>query len=128
MAENDPDGESGTIETTFEEADVPDYQEWGTAFEGTHERGDRRVVRTFKVYDEEVVVDALYHLGGSRLDGIREGTVEVEEAERRDGSVEAFCRRWHERDPGKQLGEDFDGVIDRNREKPWVRRYVERGR
>lgn len=120
------DASTSATVTTLEEKTVPDYRNEAASFEGTHERGDRRILRRFTVDRGEVAVDAIYYLGGSRLMGIREGTVAVEEAERRAGGVEAFCRRWHERDVEGQLTDDFDEVIRRNREKPWVRRYLER--
>lgn len=119
--------EAPDVESTFEVLEVPEHRDHEAAFRGVHERGDRRIVREFTVGEEAVTVDAYYFLDGSRLEGVREGTVEVEEAERRDGDVESFCRRWHGRDVESQLGDGFEEAIERNREKPWVRRYLARG-
>lgn len=109
----------------FGEIDIPEHRDEEAVYEGVHERGDRRIVRRFQVGEEEISVHAIYFLDGSRLGGVGEGAVDVEEAERRDGDVESFCRRWHERDVVGQLGEDFDAVLEQNRDKAWVKHHLE---
>lgn len=125
-AADSDDASTPPTETTFEEKPVPDHRDEQAIFEGTHERGDRRILRRFAIHDAEVVADAFYYLGGSRLAGIREGAVAVEDAEQRAGDIESFCRRWHERNVDEQLTDRFDQVIEENRDKPWVRRNLER--
>lgn len=122
MASDDAGGPADR--SSFAEIDLPEHREEAAVYEGVHERGDRRIARRFLVGDATIDVHAIYFLDGSRLDGVDEGSVEVAEAERRDGDVESFCRRWHGRDVAAQLGEDFEAVLEENSGKAWVRRYL----
>jgi hypothetical protein len=100
-------GSSSTgIASTFERVDRPTA---AMAFEGSHTRGEYRVVREYYVvYGAEVLQENTSYYDEGHLVGERTGRWLVDRRSntvRRSGrSVEEFCRRRHMADPRADVG------------------------